>query len=254
MNREDATTQAATPLRGVRFRAALLDPTGRRVAAWLLVSVLPVALVGCGGGSRDANIALRKQVQTLQDENDRLEAQLAGTRAAETRAERPDVEADEDAFLFVTDRIEFGRLTGGFDADPDRPGDELLQVYVQPVDQFGDEFKAAGGFTITATTDDADSRQLGQWSFTAAEAADSLAEPVHDLRLRPRLPARRHRLPRRHRCPCRFHRVPNRPDLRRQDGRGNRVSVVGEQRVRARHDRQGVWAAQPPSSPRPPSP
>ena len=130
-------------------------------------------IVGCGGGSRDANIALRKQVQTLQDENDRLEAQLAGARAAETRAEQPDVEADEDAFLFVTDRIEFGRLTGGFDEDPDQPGDELLQVYVQPVDQFGDEFKAAGTFTVTATTDDADSRQLGQWTFTAAEAADS---------------------------------------------------------------------------------
>ena len=112
---------------------------------------------------------LRRERDDLREKVRLLEAEVAGYQAAEdvTGSDAP----EPAGLLFVTDKLEFGKLTGGADTDRTTPGDETLRVYVQPVDRYGDELKAAGAFTITATTDAADPAKLGQWTFAPADAA-----------------------------------------------------------------------------------
>ena len=171
-------TPVATPRRGVGGgRVAgrgdgdltpFRDRSLRRVAAWLSLPLL-LLVTGCGGGSREANVQLRRERDDLREKVRLLEAEVAGYQAAEdvTGSDAP----EPAGLLFVTDKLEFGKLTGGADTDRTTPGDETLRVYVQPVDRYGDELKAAGAFTVTATTDAADPVKLGQWDIAPAEAA-----------------------------------------------------------------------------------
>ena len=138
-----------------------------------LLGIATLPLAGCGGdGSRRANVALRKQIQTLQDENQALREEAASLRAARdysAQADTPGAPATRPGVLFTTAGLKFGRLTGGFDED-DSPGDELLKVFVVPVDEAGDELKRAGGFEVTAFDAASDDmRRVGQWTFPADE-------------------------------------------------------------------------------------
>jgi hypothetical protein len=73
--------------------------------------------------------------------------------------------------LFTTHGIKFGRLTGGADLDPNKPGDEGLKVYVVPTDQEGHVLKAAGSFVVEAFDLGASGEvRLGRWEFPLEEA------------------------------------------------------------------------------------
>lgn len=142
------------------------------LAAWIGVGL---AGAGCGSPSR-ANTELRKENQQLQSELTRLRQQheadqrtVAGLR--DRSGSVPTLPATRLAQLFTTAGIEFGRLTGGADLDPNKPGDEGLAVYIVPVDQTGDRLKAAGSFDIDAfDLDDPQHPLVGHWHIDVEHA------------------------------------------------------------------------------------
>jgi hypothetical protein len=127
-------------------------------------------LGGCHGHD-SANIDLRKKNQLLearitdlQRRHDADGATIRGLQAGATTVPvLPQNELDE---LFTTAGLDFGRLTGGYRPDMNLPGDTMLKIYVCPIDEQGDDIKAAGSFHIElfdlalgATN------RIGQWDF-----------------------------------------------------------------------------------------
>lgn len=138
------------------------------------------ACVGCGSPSK-VNILLRKENQTLRKEMSDLkrahEADVADMRArdAARSGEASATTLPSPALLdtvVTTHGLRIGKLTGGFDADASKPGDEMLKVYVVPTDRTGDLLKAAGSFEVEMF-DLAEQKQvrLGHWEFSADETA-----------------------------------------------------------------------------------
>ena len=123
---------------------------------------------GCGSPNQ-ANIELRKQIQQQQVEVQRLRQQTAADqRVIQGLRDRtgilPTLPTTRLSQLFVTNGIEFGRLTGGADIDPNKPGDEGLALYITLLDQTGDKFKSAGTFDVEAfDLDDPQHPLLGHW-------------------------------------------------------------------------------------------
>lgn len=133
---------------------------------------------GCSSPSK-ANIELRKQNQILQSkvadaekQNEANQRVIAGLH--EQRGVLPTLPPERLARLFTTHGLSFGRLTGGADIDPKKPGDQGLALYLEPVDQGGQVIKAAGSFDIDAfdLADPADPL-IGHWHFSIEEAKDA---------------------------------------------------------------------------------
>jgi hypothetical protein len=135
-------------------------------------------MTGCGSPNQ-ANIALRKQIQTLQTQVNELQVQHQGDqRTIQGLRDRsgylPTLPAARLDELFTTHGLEFGRLTGGADLDPAKPGDEGFVVYIVPTDQAGEKLKAAGSFDIEAF-DLAEPKNplLGHWHFDLQQSKDT---------------------------------------------------------------------------------
>ncbi|HEV2293317.1 MAG TPA: hypothetical protein VGR35_05640 [Tepidisphaeraceae bacterium] len=142
----------------------------------ILAAVLAAALVGCAGPSK-ANIALRKQNAALRNEVASLkvarESDMAAIRSLERNATTvPVLPHERVSKLFTAHGLKLGRLTGGWDADVDKPGHEGLQIYVVPTDEQRDEIKAAGTFIIEAFDLSRGSEtRLGRWEIPTEEAS-----------------------------------------------------------------------------------
>ena len=131
---------------------------------------------GCGliGGPRNtANIDLRKENQALAAKVAELERLRQADAAAILSHEDevgtlPTLPRERLDRLFTTHGIKLGRLTGGADLDPKRPGHEGLKVYVTPTDGSGDQLKAAGAITVEAfdlSREQGAGAKVGAWSF-----------------------------------------------------------------------------------------
>lgn len=135
---------------------------------------LAVLAVGCFPKPNKANIELRKEVQSLQDKVAELETRHTTDKAAidSLSADRTiqTLPADKLARLFVTSSLKFKNLVVGEDLDPKTPGDEGFKIGVTPVDEFGDEFKAAGSLTIELFDLADQNVRLGQWSVPTEDA------------------------------------------------------------------------------------
>ena len=141
---------------------------------------LGLVFVAAGCNTPDAaNIVLRKQNQTLQQQVDDLTAQHArdaATLAAEVR-DRPTVPSlpqDRLDRLVTVQGLQFGRLTGGDNPDSVVGPDTLLKVYVVPIDGQGTAVKAAGAFTVEAfdLVRKSGPPLVGTWHFPLAQARD----------------------------------------------------------------------------------
>jgi hypothetical protein len=140
------------------------------------VALIAAALAGCSSPSK-ANIALRKQNAALRQEVDALKMAQQSDADAIRRLEAgattvpvlPQVRVDK---LFTTHGLRLGRLTGGWDGDVSKAGDEGIQVYTVPTDQEGDEIKATGAFVIDAfdLSKGSDAR-IGRWEFPTTETS-----------------------------------------------------------------------------------
>lgn len=137
--------------------------------AWLLFCAL--ALAGCGRPNQE-NIRLRKFNQSLENRIEDLEKQLAADRATiaglkdriGTVPTLPESRLEE---MFTVHGIELGRLSGGTDIDPQRPGDEGIKVYLRPVDASGEALKATGWVTVELFDLNLPSdNRIGRWEFS----------------------------------------------------------------------------------------
>jgi outer membrane murein-binding lipoprotein Lpp len=144
-----------------------MNPAQRIATA---VCLLALCVGGCGSPNR-ANIELRKQVQQLQAQVNELQVEheadhrtITGLR--QRTSALPTLSADRLDRLFTTGGLEFGRLTGGADLDPNKPGDEGLAIYVVPTDHSGEKLKAAGSFDIDAfDLAEPSDPLIGHWHF-----------------------------------------------------------------------------------------
>jgi hypothetical protein len=155
----------------------------RKAAANLLLIGCAASLLGGSAGGcflvkkpDKANIALRKQNQEQQSRIKDLELQHQADAARiqgfqQKTGTLPTLPQDRLDKLFTTHDLKLGKLTGGADLDPARPGQEGLKVHATPVDQDGDRLKAAGSFTVEAF--DVSGTQpalVGKWTFDAGAA------------------------------------------------------------------------------------
>ena len=125
-----------------------------RLTRWFLLPALPATLIlgGCFGPSR-ANIQLRKDNDTLRTTIARLETDQKADRSRIAGLERqattvPVLPQDCLDRLFTVHGLRFNRLTGGYASTPDLASDDLVKVYVCPVDADGQVIKAAGQFKV----------------------------------------------------------------------------------------------------------
>jgi hypothetical protein len=134
----------------------------------VLAGLAALSIGGCGKPNR-ANIELRKENQALRAELEQFriehEASAAGAAVSTTQS-------TPSRFLFTATALRFGRLTGGADLDPAKPGDEAIKVYIVPTDARGDELKSAGRFTVEAfDLVRSDQTLVGKWEFPVEDSA-----------------------------------------------------------------------------------
>ncbi len=156
-----------------------------RVALLCITAICAGSLVagGCGRPNQ-ANIELRKQIQSLSEENQRLKQALSAAEA-ETQPLTVSGETGEVTLskLFTTAGLRVGRLTGpaalgAASADVSRlvaapQGSDGIKLHVVPVDAAGDELKAAGAWTIEAFDLSRPQQQrIATWRFALSESAD----------------------------------------------------------------------------------
>ena len=136
---------------------------------WMTACAVVAGAVGCFPKPNKANITLRKEVQDLQAKVADLEARHAADQAQIERfAAAPTTQSL--GRLFVTSSLKFKRLTVGEDLDPNLPGDEGFKIGLTPVDEFGDEYKAAGSFKIELFDLADQNVRLGEWIIPTEEA------------------------------------------------------------------------------------
>lgn len=138
--------------------------------AWGLIPVAALMLcASCMSGEKAVqlereNITLRERVNVLnaaltegQKRNDELIHQLDALRELGPAWRQ---------HLFIAERIEFARLSGGHDTDG-QPGDDAIVLYVRPLDEAGNVVTAAGGFTVTLfdLANPEGSREIGHYAF-----------------------------------------------------------------------------------------
>ncbi|MFH5805217.1 hypothetical protein [Alienimonas sp. DA493] len=160
-------------------------------------------LTGCAAS--DDAAALRGDLLRTQDVLTRTQMELRDARAELAAAERSAetlrarleaggavvAEAPEQtrALGRVTQLTVSKLLTGGLDRDGE-PGDETLAVVLAPADAGGDPVKASGAVSLELVDLSAPHgrRQVGQWTFDAAEAAEKWRSTALGAGFRFRLP------------------------------------------------------------------
>ena len=120
-----------------------------------------------------ANIELRKEKQTLQDQiadlNRVHQADQATIQGLQNQiGTLPTLPQNRLDQLFTVHGLELGRLTGGADLDPKTAGDEGIKVYATPTDDDGEPLKAAGTFVVEAFDLAAQTPLIGKWTFDLA--------------------------------------------------------------------------------------
>jgi hypothetical protein len=152
-----------------------------RISTALLCSGAVAGSIGCGSPSQ-ANIELRKENQQLRQQLAQLtklhEGDLRTIQGLRDRVGTlPTLPTTRLAELFTTHGIIFGRLTGGADLDPNKPGITGLAIYISPIDETGGRLKAAGTFDIDAF-DLAEPKDplLGHWHFDLQQSRNAWTE------------------------------------------------------------------------------
>ncbi len=154
--------------------------------AGILLGACALGLTAGGCGSPNAPaIELRKEIQQLNTSLEQEKRQNAALRAQLSTFEEsftvPTLPQERLDVIYTTAGIRFGGgllgvgrgLTGGWDRDPESPGDEGIRLQVVPFDEAGDDIKAAGAFIIQLFDLDAEPPRIGTWEISAEEARKS---------------------------------------------------------------------------------
>ncbi|MDB5290867.1 MAG: hypothetical protein JWL69_2108 [Phycisphaerales bacterium] len=142
-------------------------------------------LPGCGAPNQE-NIRLRKLNQELQEKVTALQTQLDADKRTIAGLEKrsptiPMLPPEELEKLWVTHGLKFGRFTGGYRIDRNKPGDDGVQVYIVPTDEDLVPIQAAGSFVIEAfDLADPGDTHLGKWTWDTIEAKKQWREFLID--------------------------------------------------------------------------
>lgn len=148
------------------------------VCVYLCSSAALLLGSGCGAPNK-ANIDLRKQNQALRAELETLRRQREADAASLAAMRRADGGTQPAAAglapaqlesLYTVAGLKLGALTGGYDADRGKPGDDALRVQAVPTDAEGDPIKSAGAFVIEAFDLSGDGALAGRWTFDVDQA------------------------------------------------------------------------------------
>lgn len=140
----------------------------RRLAIHCLVSAVCFLHAGCSNKPNAANIELRKQIQTLEEQQADLQRRHLADQAtiASLKSSQeviPTLGEDRLSRLFTTHGLKFNRLTAADDSE--------LRVYITPTDDDGEPLKAAGSFKIEAfDLSLPDNQRIGSWSFDVQQS------------------------------------------------------------------------------------
>lgn len=136
-------------------------------------AILLLACAGCFPKPNKANIALRKEIQRLEEKLATLEtrntADQAHVAALESNRTVQILPGEKLKRLFTASGIKFKNLTLGQDLDPSRPGDEGFKIALAPIDQFGDEFKSAGAIKVELFDLALPDTRIGTWTLDTPE-------------------------------------------------------------------------------------
>ena len=146
---------------------------------WAIIAIsTAISLAGCSNMPDKANIQLRKQIQSMQANIDQLnhqhdadEATIRGLESSATTV--PTLPPDEIDQLVTASGFRFGKVTGGWRADPNAPADTELKVFVVPTDEQGDDLKAAGSWHVELFDLNLKDPRIGQWDFDPATAKNA---------------------------------------------------------------------------------
>jgi len=132
------------------------------------------AVAGCPPPSGPSVVQLQKRLAALEEEAAALRQRVANQQETIDEQARQIVALrrlgrKRLARLVPVEKIRFGSLSGGYDADRDGNDDGVV-LYIQPVDADGDVVKAAGELTVRLFdfSDPARPRLIGQYFFDAA--------------------------------------------------------------------------------------
>jgi hypothetical protein len=143
-----------------------------RLAGGFFAMAVIMFCTSCSSPS-SANIELRKEKQNLEDKIAELNRVHAADQATIQSLQNkigtlPTLPQNRLDQLFTVHGLELGRLTGGVDLDPAKPGDEGIRVYATPTDDDSEPLKAAGTFIIEAFDLTAKTPEIGKWTFDLA--------------------------------------------------------------------------------------
>ena len=158
-----------------RMAALRHSSLGLRHSFVIVISSFVISAAGCQFNKpQKANIALRKEVQALNDRVAALQSErdaaVAQARAGESARAVPTLPVERLEKLFTAAGIKFSKINVGNDTDASVAGDEGIKLTLTPIDQFGDECKLAGSFTIELFDLAADPARIGSWSIDTAAA------------------------------------------------------------------------------------
>ncbi|HVT89790.1 MAG TPA: hypothetical protein VHD56_13120 [Tepidisphaeraceae bacterium] len=154
--------------------------TDSLIRVYLCLTAVSVSLIGCTSRPNQANIELRKRIQTMDAQMAGLqrqhEADAASLRAIEQqRGTLQTLPQDKLDKLFTTAGVSIGRLSGPAEFDSQKPGEDGITVYATPIDQQGDSFKASGSFVVELLDpkQQPDKGPINKWEFTLEQSQKS---------------------------------------------------------------------------------
>src|SRR5262249_42040730 len=139
------------------------------------LATVAAATAGCRTPDA-ANIALRKENQTLRARVTELERLNAGRTAPVVPTTAPSIDpaARQYGHLFTVHGLKLGSIHFDRDLNYSTPPVEGLKINLQPIDQDGDVIKASGVITVEAfdlqQTGEA-GQLVGRWEFPVSQAA-----------------------------------------------------------------------------------
>ena len=152
--------------------------TARLVIGLVLIGIMGLGSAGCRLGAprdfrnendrlRRENLELRREVEQLSEQLELRRGELANLRRQLDRAE---AESMPEAETPTLSRLRMGRYSGGVDTDGDGR-DNLIRVYLQPLDQRGRVLPVAGRATMQAVAmiDDDQPQVLAQRTYEPDE-------------------------------------------------------------------------------------
>ena len=153
-------------------------PCGSRgtshLSSILLSSIVFLFLAGCHDAQQKESTTaqieqltqekeqLQKQVEQARAENERLKGQVQVLSGLPEKVKIENIERLQS--------LNIGRFTGFYDKNKDGKKDKLI-VYIEPMDEDGDKFKAAGSVDIQLwdLNKSQEGALLGQWHVTSDE-------------------------------------------------------------------------------------